>query len=777
LTVWLTEELWKVFLLLCKKYQLTGTFFLEGQNAAQDAKLVAVMDKDGVTFGNYSYLGISQGDRLSKEQLLTEFCKTQKVLKITAGKQVAVFKLDRTNYTPDLLKCAKASGLDFAVRSSVVVPVKNITDEASAAQFVATLKPGSIISVQLGIPTGIVFEQGKTDDRPAVDKKPNLALKEMPAEVDNVVEVVNWVCAALVKDGYTVVPVTAFKDTAVEGKPVKTVQSKKTAISSVLAWLEKSGNNLFGFSTAYAATAKKGTARKADLSAGVSDGYLEGLRQNNNGHLATEEKIIYTTEQAVPVTFTGFTRESSVDAVLAALKEINSTSTFFVSERELQRNKTSIDKIAAAGQELAIAVYPKPTEGFNEICRDVLRVRNTLQNQYGTTSYLVKQSSGAVSDLTKEAVSALNMHLIGADMNVVQTRHKDAQSPEEVYDNIFGKYVFSVGRGWLINIRTDFYTNPKLAADMLLYIKRKKIDNIAYNSYDDVYGKNPANDSGYSIKSIGSILADTSKRWTYPVPEKDYLPSTARKTVLTSDSEAALIATMQQRYIGAVDVDSADRMLGFKEADTEKFDKTGRIKTNKPVVFFTFDDWGTDAPINKLLYVFRKHHVPATFFVLTNNVPKNPNLLRAIAEAGHDIGSHTNLHKPMAIRDAKNKQIATMSYTDFYDDMDLSWKKLVSVVGDVSVNGKPALTHLFRPPTLAISKMGMEAVFQNGFTYSVSGSTSTADYSAKSLSQMIKRITDGLYYPEKSKRWCYFSYAYERPCTLYCSCFGLRFDG
>ena len=727
-----------------QKYKLTGTFFLEGQNAAQDAKLVAAIDKAGFPMENYSFVGISQGERLSKEQLLTELCRTQKVLQVTAGKPATLLKLNRTRYVPDLLKGAKACGLDFAVQSTVFVPVPSITTAAEAEQFVATLKPGSIVSVQLGIPTDIVFEKGKTDDRPAVDKQPSLNLKETPAAAPAVVDVVNWICAALVKDGYSVVPVTAFKDTAVNGTAVPS--PKKAALAALWAYVEKIGTGFWGSSIAYAAPAvKKSAVHKVDLSAGVSDGYLAELKGSNGGRLATEEKMIYTTEQSVPFTFTGFTRGDALDYVLSGLQEIKSKATFFVSERELTRDKANIDSIAAAGHELAIAIAPKPTEDFNAVCRDILRVRNKLQSQYGVTTYLVKQPSGVVSDATKEAVSALHMHLIGSTMNVVQTRHKDVQDPEQVFREVFGKSVYSVGRGWLINIRTDFYTKPKLAEEVMLLIKRRKVDNIAYNSYDDVYGENKANDSGYMVKSISSILADTEKRWTYPVPEKDYLPVTQRPQVLNSDSVEDLLTTMHNRYIGAVDVDYTDRILGFKKTDTEKFDMTGRIKTTKPIVFFTFDDWGTDAPINKLLYVFRKHHVPATFFILTHNVPHNPNLLRAIAEEGHDIASHTNLHKPMAVRNAKNKQVPTMSYTEFYDDMDMSWKKLCSVTGDVSVNGKPALTHLFRPPTLAISELGMEAVFQNGFTYSVSGSTSTEDYSAKSLAQMIKRITDGLY--------------------------------
>lgn len=730
-----------------QKYHLTGTFFLEGQNAAKDDKLVAVIDKAGFTLGNYSYIGISRGERLSKDQQLQEFCRTQKVLKVTSGKAPELFKFDKTVYTTDLLRAAKSSGLNYAVRSTAFVPVQDLTTEAAVEKFVASLKPGSILSVQLGIPADIKYETGKTDERPAVDKKPNAALKVTPASAPAVVDVVNWLCAALVKDGYTVVPVLDFQKDAVNGTAnPATAKPIKKASNGFLASLYQAGQKLWGVSTAYAAS-------RQDLSAGVSDTYLEELKKANGGRLAAEEKMLYTTERAVPFTFTGFSKADSLNYVLQALKESQGKGTFFVSERELQRNAANIDKIAASGQELAIAVYPKATENFADVCRDILRVRQALQSRYGVTTYLVKQSSGAVSDVTKEAVSALHLHLIGATMNVVQTRHKDVAAPEQVLHDIFGKSVYSVGRGWLINIRTDFYAQPKMAAEVFLLLKRRKVDNVTYNSYDDIYGKNPHNDSAYKLKTVGSILSDKAKRWTYPVPEDKYLPITERQPVLASDSLADLLTAMHQRYIGAMDVDAEDRVIGFKNDDIAKFDMTGRIHTDDSVIFITFDDWGTDESINKLLYVLNKHHAAGNFFVLTHNVPHNPNLLRAIAEGGHDIGSHTNLHKPMVVRDPKtNKQVPTMNYVDFYDDMNLSWTKLVSVAGDVEIGGKPALTHYFRPPTLAISELGMEAIFQNGFTYSVSGSTSTEDYSAKNLQQMIKRITDGLYYQGKVRK-------------------------
>ena len=498
--------------------------------------------------------------------------------------------------------------------------------------------------------------------------------------------------------------------------------------------------------------------KASSLLSGWTAADLDTLRKQNNGILAREEKMIYTTDSSVMFTFTGMARKKSVDSVLNALRQVNGKGTFFVTERELKRNQDVIREIVAAGQELGICIYPKPEEGFGEVCADILRVKQILKNQYGKDSNLVKQFSGAVRDVTKEAVSALGCRLIGANMNAVQSRHQDYQTAEQILPEIMGKAVFSLGRGWIVNIRMDFYKKPDLAAELLLYLKRKKIDNIAYNSFDDMADVNPVNDSAYSLKSVGQVLSIKDKLWTYPVPEKDYVKGIERYPLLPHDAtHEQLVDELGKRYFGEGTVNAQDRSLGFTEEDFTKFDMTGTVKTDDNVIFLTFDDWGHDSAINPLLYVLRKHRAPATFFIITHNVTDNPNLLRAIAEEGHDIASHTNTHKAMAVEDEHGKTKPTMGYEEYYNDLNTSYNKLASIVGDLQwPDGRPVLTKFMRPPTLAISAMGTRAILENGFEYIINGSTSTADYGASSLEQEIKVIRDGLYYRDKLRKGAIF---------------------
>ena len=111
----------------------------------------------------------------------------------------------------------------------------------------------------------------------------------------------------------------------------------------------------------------------------------------------------------------------------------------------------------------------------------------------------------------------------------------------------------------------------------------------------------------------------------------------------------------------------------------------------------------------------------------------------------------------MAVEDEHGKIKPTMGYEEYYNDLNTSYNKLASIVGDLQwPDGRPVLTKFMRPPTLAISAMGTRAILENGFEYIINGSTSTGDYGASSLEQEIKVIRDGLYYRDKLRKGAIF---------------------
>jgi peptidoglycan/xylan/chitin deacetylase (PgdA/CDA1 family) len=80
------------------------------------------------------------------------------------------------------------------------------------------------------------------------------------------------------------------------------------------------------------------------------------------------------------------------------------------------------------------------------------------------------------------------------------------------------------------------------------------------------------------------------------------------------------------------------RDLGFK------FNKIMRGNTRKPQIALTFDDGPHPVYTLQLLAVLRRMHTPATFFVVGEQVEKNPGLVQLEVAEGNEIGDHTYDH-------------------------------------------------------------------------------------------------------------------------------------
>jgi peptidoglycan/xylan/chitin deacetylase (PgdA/CDA1 family) len=66
--------------------------------------------------------------------------------------------------------------------------------------------------------------------------------------------------------------------------------------------------------------------------------------------------------------------------------------------------------------------------------------------------------------------------------------------------------------------------------------------------------------------------------------------------------------------------------------------------TTKKMVALTFDDGPYSPYTEQLLDVLQEYHVPATFFLVGQNVEKYPEIVVRIAQEGHQLGNHTYHH-------------------------------------------------------------------------------------------------------------------------------------
>ena len=113
--------------------------------------------------------------------------------------------------------------------------------------------------------------------------------------------------------------------------------------------------------------------------------------------------------------------------------------------------------------------------------------------------------------------------------------------------------------------------------------------------------------------------------------------------------------------------------------------KQSKIKTNRSALdrggldqryaWFTLDDCGSKAQINRQLKLFKKHNVRVIYFLTGQCADDIPGTIKKIVRDGHLLGNHSNWHPPMG---------------------GMSWSSCRSQLrGGVRGNGQPSL---FRPP-------------------------------------------------------------------------------
>ena len=191
-----------------------ASFFVEGVNAARNTAVIQNLIQEGQFVGNYSFVGVSKAEQMTSDAWFEQFCRTQKILKLITGSEPKLFKLPNTRYTEEMLLVAKACGLENAIQSDISAPVSSLSDEEAMSQFVSKIRPGLIVSLEMGHPVPVQYTRKKEPGTPAIDRPPTIQDKEVP-EVRDVptVVIVKNLCRLLHARGLQVVTVNALIET------------------------------------------------------------------------------------------------------------------------------------------------------------------------------------------------------------------------------------------------------------------------------------------------------------------------------------------------------------------------------------------------------------------------------------------------------------------------------------------------------------------------------------------------------------------------------------
>ncbi len=75
-----------------------------------------------------------------------------------------------------------------------------------------------------------------------------------------------------------------------------------------------------------------------------------------------------------------------------------------------------------------------------------------------------------------------------------------------------------------------------------------------------------------------------------------------------------------------------------------------RVRDAERTIALTYDDGPNPRHTEALMEVLKRHDARATFLVIGRWAEREPDLLRALAEAGHALGNHTWSHPTMPLR-------------------------------------------------------------------------------------------------------------------------------
>jgi len=75
-----------------------------------------------------------------------------------------------------------------------------------------------------------------------------------------------------------------------------------------------------------------------------------------------------------------------------------------------------------------------------------------------------------------------------------------------------------------------------------------------------------------------------------------------------------------------------------------------RVETRQPVIALTFDDGPVPGQTEAILQILAQEQVPATFFLLGQDVQRHPQLLAKILASGHQVGNHSYSHQRMIFK-------------------------------------------------------------------------------------------------------------------------------
>lgn len=147
------------------------------------------------------------------------------------------------------------------------------------------------------------------------------------------------------------------------------------------------------------------------------------------------------------------------------------------------------------------------------------------------------------------------------------------------------------------------------------------------------------------------------------------------------------------------------------------------VETEKPQVAISFDAaWGNE-DTGQILDTLKKYNVKATFFMTGGWVDSFPNDVKAICDAGHDLGNHSQNHKNMS-------QLSSSEICEELNQVTEKVKKITGVTMD-----------LFRPPYGDYDNAVITQAKECGY-YTIQWDIDSLDWKNYGVQDMVDRVVN-----------------------------------
>lgn len=251
--------------------------------------------------------------------------------------------------------------------------------------------------------------------------------------------------------------------------------------------------------------------------------------------------------------------------------------------------------------------------------------------------------------------------------------------------------------------------------------------NISGTGWSSVYENGQVAEEGQSMPLEGlRVFLNGSLKDQYDVYYKTAVLGTWQDWVKNGEDSGKIGVGM---HIDGILVTVVAKGESPKEEEPEQNTNAPKstIDATKPMVALTFDD-GPGKYEDRILAAFRKYGGKGTFFFVGNQAEKYPNVVKRVAEAGHEVANHSYKHENLP---KLSQAGATQSLA--------KTNEILRRLSGQSVS-------LVRPPYGATSS-SVKAALQNQGQPSILWSIDTLDWKTRnaksSINIVLQQVKDG----------------------------------